>query len=511
MGVAVVGLLVPAGSAVAVDSIDSGEVLAEHKRAQKHSVTLRGPAKSVVSGTRFKVTGTVVGAKPKKATVKLQRKKKKNAKKTWVTVAKTKTKTTKKQSRYSKKLMFAKASRVTLRAVVAKSSRYCSSPRQRQCGPKRIASAPVRVTFAAPATPSQSDAPSVLAPATPPAEVSTPPVSAPRYPGTVVDCDNGASVGDAVAAAAGGDTLNISGTCEESDIVIDRNLTLTGNGRIDAQQKGRVLFIDGVNVSITGDLTLTGGKVSGSYPNGDGGGIYNDEGTLNLSGNARVIGNTADSGGGIGVQGYLTGFVNISDNASISGNTADRTGGGVLNSCATVNLNGGSISNNTAGSYGGIFNAGSCSDLNINNGTIAKNKATTGAGGGIGSFQGQVTLNGGSITQNTAATDGGGIYKYELSIVNISGGSITGNSAGRNGGGIHNGDLYVEISGGSITGNSAGNNGGGIYNENSMLYVVAEVRGVFNGAEAPDSTNQGSWNRSTGQSNSPDDIYSDVP
>ena len=40
-GVAVVGLLLPAGAAVAVDSIDSGEVLAEHKRAQKHSVTLR--------------------------------------------------------------------------------------------------------------------------------------------------------------------------------------------------------------------------------------------------------------------------------------------------------------------------------------------------------------------------------------------------------------------------------------------------------------------------------------
>ncbi len=357
-GVAVVGLLVPAGSAVAVDSIDSGEVLAEHKRAQKHSVTLRGPKSPVVSGTPFKVTGTVVGAKPKKATVKLQRKKTKNKKKTWVTVAKTKTKNTKKKSRYSKKLTFAPASRVKLRAVVAKSSRYCSSTQQRQCGPKRLRSKPVTVSFTTP-TPA-------AAPAAPPPQPK-PCTPEPAPPCTVTNTDTGEqltganSIQQAINAATANQTLTIANTCNEANITIDKNLTLTSNGTIDAQQQGRVLTNNsGADLIISGNLTFTGGNAPiqlidlpfGPIDVAVGGGIYNNGGTVTLTGDASISGNTADGGDGI-YNGSGTVTVN---GGSITGNEAGTDGGGIYNPFgARVTLNGGSITGNSPNNTVGVI------------------------------------------------------------------------------------------------------------------------------------------------------------
>ena len=161
--------MVPAGSAVALDSSEAGRALPEHVKPQSHSLSLIGPKKAVAVGQRFKVTGTFVGAKAAKPTVKVQRKKAKNTnkkakntKKTWVTVATVKTN---KKGTYRKKLKFRNASRVTLRTVVANSSRYCSSTKQRQCGPKKIKSTPVTMKFIKPAAPASPSAPAVPAPA----------------------------------------------------------------------------------------------------------------------------------------------------------------------------------------------------------------------------------------------------------------------------------------------------------------------------------------------------------
>jgi hypothetical protein len=95
------------------------------------------------------------------------------------------------------------------------------------------------------------------------------------------------------------------------------------------------------------------------------------------------------------------------------------------------------------------------------------------AGGGIYNYGGTVNMNSGSsITDNTAAS-GGGIYNAYWGTVNMyAGSSITGNTANgaySGGGGIHNvhdstTNMYA---GSSITGNTA-EFGGGIYNTNGV-------------------------------------------
>ena len=365
------GVLIPAGVAVAADSTGAGGALAEHAKPQPHSVSLKAPKSPVVSGEKFTVKGKFVGAKSKKATVKLQTKTVTNtetkaaAKKTtkkWGTVAKAKTN---KKGKYSKTLTVDASTKVKLRAVVANASRYCSSGTD--CGTTKMKSTPVKVKL----TPAAPEAPAPAAPAPEAAQPSTPstpvapeqpateqPVGGtpeePTYPGTLVDCDNGDTVKGAVETATAGDTLNITGTCNENDITIDKDLTLTGNGTIDATGRdSRVLYNDsGIKLTISGNLTITGGTAEGSFPDNSGGGIFNDAGTLELTGDATISGNTA---------GY---------------------GGGIFNDAGTVNLNGGSIENNTADFGGGIYN--------YNGGTV--------------------NLNSGSITNNTATNDGGGIW-----------------------------------------------------------------------------------------------------
>ncbi len=374
------GVLVPAGAAVAADSTGAGGALAEHAKPQPHSVSLQAPKSPVVSGEKFTVKGKFVGAKSKKVTVKLQTKTvtttetKAAAKKTtkkWGTVAKAKTN---KKGKYRKTLTVDASTKVKLRAVVADASRYCSSGTD--CGTTKMKSTPVKVKL----TPAATPAPEAAQPSTPstPVAPEQPVGGTPEVPvdtGTLVDCDNGDTVKGAVEAASAGDTLNITGTCNEHDITIDKDLTVTGNGTIDAQRQAVVLSNYGADLTIDGDLTITGGLAD------QGGGIYNRVG----------------------------GVVTLADNAIITGNTATTDGGGIYN-FGTVNLN--------------------------DNATISDNQANSG-GGGIYNSDGTVNLNGGTITGNDAFNDGGGIYNYNGGKVELTAGTITGNSAGSYGGGIY--------------------------------------------------------------------------
>lgn len=274
----------------------------------------------------------------------------------------------------------------------------------------------------------------------------------------------------------------------EADSTIG-NLAIVGEGSgatIDANQKGRVLYVDS-NTSVTiKSVTLTGGGVpartannvtykglcvyvatsgnltmeSGSSITGNtspkathGGGVYN-EGTFTMNGGtisgnlARITGSGRNQIGGDGGGVYNKGTFTMND-GTISTNKAMSGGAGVYNELNyTFSMYGGSISGNGVQSGSnrvfagaGVMNRGT---FDMYNGTISGNESTY-YGGGVYNVVGTFTMYDGTISGNSAATsstatatDGGGGV-FAAGTVELLGGTITGNTvaAGVNGSGVY--------------------------------------------------------------------------
>jgi len=239
----------------------------------------------------------------------------------------------------------------------------------------------------------------------------------------------------ALAAALDGDTIDFNLTYPatillSTNLVVSSNVTISGPGPnnlvVDGNVNGRVFFISvGKTVTISG-LTISNGVASGSFPDSEGGGIYNQHATLTVS-NCMLIGNSASgNGGGIfNDRGTLT-----VTNSTLSGNSATVDGGGIFNS--------------------GVFGIGT---LTISNSTLSDNSAAGSEGGG-GIFNqsltpgtAAVTVKNCTFTGNSAVHAGGGIFIYRLSGANTLtiGGTILNNTAGVSGTNIEN------IGGGDLT------------------------------------------------------------
>ncbi len=129
-------------------------------------------------------------------------------------------------------------------------------------------------------------------------------------------------------------------------------------------------------------LTLVNTKVSYNASTGSGGGLYAKEGTKPFSvTGGEFIGNSAKNGGGLSLD-TLSGATPTLDGVLIQGNAATENGGGVQV---------------TTGNYLTIKGS------TLISGNSAKN------GGGL-SAPGKVTFEGGTISGNTAATYGAGVY-----------------------------------------------------------------------------------------------------
>ena len=239
----------------------------------------------------------------------------------------------------------------------------------------------------------------------------------------------------ALAAALDGDTIDFNLTYPatillSTNLLVSSNVTISGPGpnnlAVDGNVNGRVFFISvGKTVTISG-LTISNGVASGSFPNSEGGGIYNQHATLTVS-NCLLSGNSAsgDGGGIFNDRGTLT-----VTNCTLSGNSASVDGGGIFNS--------------------GVFGIGT---LTISNSTLNDNSAA-GSDGGGGIFNqsltpgtAAVTVNNCTFTGNSAVHAGGGIFLDRLSGANTLtiGGTILNNTAGVSGTNIEN------IGGGDLT------------------------------------------------------------
>ena len=167
---------------------------------------------------------------------------------------------------------------------------------------------------------------------------------------TVVNCNAGGNLQNAITAAASGSTIVVHGTCT-GNFTVGENLTLQGSGTLSGTGfYGPVLTINSGTVSVN-NLTIKNGDNTSGY---GGGGIFNGYGTLSLT-NSTVSGNTATyDGGGIFNYGTLT-----LTNSTVSGNSAAFYGGGIFNEYG-LTLTNSTVSGNTATYYGGggIFNYG---------------------------------------------------------------------------------------------------------------------------------------------------------
>ena len=337
-----------------------------------------------------------------------------------------------------------------------------------------------------------------------------------------------------------------------TETLVKHTVPLTGAGKILCQEASeQVILVKGTLELQSGVLQNTGGKhivlvdrgtldVNGGYIVGGGsdgtpgGGIYVDNGTVNIQGGV-IAANRGSSGGGIFFQ---DGTLNISGGA-VAGNEVinghSDNGGGIYVNSGTLNLSGGYVTNNykecgcndcrndvnnthggggialanssvmnmtggyVTGNYSGLAGGGIYAGFfgnnvgfTMNGGTIAGNCAELGEGGGLriaGGTNGVIQATNkvyitNNITNSNNDWGGGGIFVQEKGNLSIMNALITGNTAGGFGGGVGacpTGEtLIVNQDGAAIYGNTAsGTNMSGGGNNKTYDSTLAQTSEVF--------------------------------
>ena len=270
----------------------------------------------------------------------------------------------------------------------------------------------------------------------------------------------------ALAAAAAGQTLVITGTCI-GDYVVTKPVTLK-KGATAATLKGfgsRTLKVTAspggvvklIGLKITGGVafdcpaysgyacgaglynlgkvslshvTVTGNKASSNGLGGDGGGIFNALGAVMAIDASTISGNTANGpatslgayAGGISNEGTMTiSRSKITGNVADAGASGPSEGGGIYNYGGTLTITSTTISGDRAShdavphgsalqsSYGGGISDEAGGTLTITNSTISGNVArasATAEGGGLLDFSGSAGLTNVTLSGNQAVLTG---------------------------------------------------------------------------------------------------------
>lgn len=232
-----------------------------------------------------------------------------------------------------------------------------------------------------------------------------------------------------------------------------------------------------------GTLNISGGAVTGNWVNSghdNGGGIYVNSGTLNLSG-----------------EGYVTNNYKACDCNECQNDVNNTHGGGgiALANSSVMNMTGGYVTGNYSGLAGGGIYAGFFGHnvgFTMSGGTIAGNCAELGEGGGLriaGGTNGVIQATNkvyitNNITNSNNDWGGGGIFVQEKGNLSIVNSLITNNSAGGFGGGVGacpTGEtLIVNQDGAAIYGNTAsGTNMSGGGNNKTYDSTLAQTSEVF--------------------------------
>ena len=198
----------------------------------------------------------------------------------------------------------------------------------------------------------------------------------------------------------------------------------------------------------------------------EGGGLWNNTGTLTVSGGTLIQGNVAsgaaadDGGGGV----FNNGGSVILTSVTIDSNEADGlagSGGGLFSLGGTVTLTTSTVRDNTASRAGGGIEVTANSTTTIQSSTLIGNStaANPGNGGGLHiTSTGAVTIVNSTITGNFAANEGGGLWNSTTGTLIVRNSTVTGNSTdvANNGGGIITLGGATTLTNTIVAGNMAG-------------------------------------------------------
>jgi hypothetical protein len=185
------------------------------------------------------------------------------------------------------------------------------------------------------------------------------------------------------------------------ELRISGDLTIIGTGAdrltVSGNNNSRVFHNTDSTVTLDG-LTITNGVGPDLTSPRDGGGVFQDGGSLTIS-NSTISGNHSDLRGG-GISFFSHDTMKII-NSTISGNSSGLDGAGISNFYGTANISNSTISGNSSslGTGGGIYNPVA---LTLSNCTITGNRAAAG-GGGIRA-RGTETLNNTIVAGNFRGT-----------------------------------------------------------------------------------------------------------
>jgi predicted outer membrane repeat protein len=254
--------------------------------------------------------------------------------------------------------------------------------------------------------------------------------------GSTVSCNSasGIFVGG-VFDGAGGGIFN-EGTLTVTSSTLSDNSAGAAGGGID--NEFTETFTGTTPVFTGGNLTVTASTLCGNAAGNGGGGIATGGHTATVSG-CTLSGNNARDGGGIwnGTNLTVTGS-SLSGNSALglSGNPdITPSGGGIFNVEGTLTVSGATLSGNTSRYGGGIYSAGSTT---ISGCTVFGNSApgftsetgfhVAGAGAGI-DVVGSFTVSGSTLYCNSTDGGGGGMSASGAQGSTITGCTLWGNSA----------------------------------------------------------------------------------
>lgn len=252
--------------------------------------------------------------------------------------------------------------------------------------------------------------------------------------------NDGAGTSSCVAGS-GADTIVFASNLTDATITlggsqlsVTQDLTISGSGQtIDANQLSRVLYAYAATMAAA-NLTLTGGKTTGTGPDAAGAGFRSYATDVTLS-DVHITNNVASGAGG-GAYGF-SGSLTLT-NSTISGNSATGNGGGVAFYSGALNLSKSVVSGNTGALAGGIDVgvAAQANTVSIYRSAVTNNTAVCGnyfCTGGMYGAGGSVSVIDSTISGNTANGAGhrfasGGAYflSATATLVNT---TVTGNSA----------------------------------------------------------------------------------